>query len=148
DLDGDGLDPWEQEDPDDLLPLLPGIEELQLAYLMNRVPGAAAVDTNSNFVVGDDPASDPEQPDDSQPAPDYRDGSEEPSRRNRHPPSSRSLRLSLVIRAERADPSRPPGTTGDPLPLFENSTRALAGPDRFRRLAVRSTVLTRNLNST
>jgi len=149
DLDGDGNDPWNAPDDDDLLPLAPHVEDLQVAYVMQRYPGMTGVDTDANFVLGDDggATAPPEEPDPSANAPLYRSLDTDLTRRNLHPANIRAVRVSLAIRSESPDQDRLGAWTGDPLPRNENSRRALSDKGRYRRFSSRSTVTVRNLVS-
>lgn len=151
DLDGDGNDPWTTIDPDDIVPIAPNVEDLQVAYVLERQPGVVAQDSNANFVTGDDAGSSAlvEEPNAAAPAPEYQTALDHATRRNLHPANIRAIRLSLVTRSERGDPTRPQGNTGDVLPLLENSSRVLTAAERgrFRRMPFSSSVQLRNMPS-
>lgn len=149
DLDGDGSDPWEEEDPDDLVPLVPYVEDLQVAYVLERRAGAVPPDSDENFVVGDDAAEVrlTEEPDPNAAAPAYNTGLDDPLRRNLHPANIRAVRVSLVVRTERSVPQQGGGSAhGDPLPQPENSIRTV-DEDGYRRFVVSATVAVRNMSS-
>jgi len=149
DLNGDGSDPWTARDAGDLLPIAPNVEDLQVAYVMNRIAGGAAPDTNGNFVTGDDAAiSTPEEPDPAAQAPTYSSQDTATTRQTLHPANIQAVRVSIVIRSSQADASHP-GQPGDALPLLENSTRVLTATERgsFRRYRLSAIVPARNLMS-
>jgi type IV pilus assembly protein PilW len=149
DLNGDGSNPWAARDDGDLLPVASNIEDLQVAYVMNRNAGGGATDSNANFVLGDDPAiATPEEPDPTAQAPGYSTVSNATTRQTLHPANIQAVRISMVIRSAQADKARP-GQPGDPLPLLENSTRVLTATEvaSFRRFRISAVVPIRNLMS-
>lgn len=149
DFDGDDSDPWAEEDPDDVVPLVPNVEDLQVAYVLERRVGAVPPDSDGNFVVGDDAAEGrlSEEPDPNALAPLYNTGLDDPLRRNLHPANIRAVRVSLVVRTDRRKPPQggaPPA--GDPMPQTENSTRTV-DDDGYGRFVVSATVAVRNMTS-
>lgn len=150
DLDGDGQDPWDVRDDDDLQLIAPYVEDLQVAYVLERRAGNNGPDSDVNGVVGDDAAAGvPEEPDPAAAGPGYRTGPDDVARRTLHPANVRAVRVSLVLRSERTDKTAIPGWVGDPLPRLENQTRLLSSTElgRYRRQAVSVTVALRNLSS-
>lgn len=149
DLDGDSNDPWHEPDPDDVIPVAPGVEDLQIAYVMDVRDGAPMPDSNENGVVGDDPSSAPEEPDGTHPAPDYDTPALSPLRGNLNPANIRAVRISLVVRSTLPDRGRPEGWVGDPLPQSENSQRVLSpeASGQFRRVRLQTTISVRNMAS-
>ncbi len=151
DLDGDGSDPWTTQDPGDLLPIDPDIEDLQVAYVMNRQAGGTAPDPSGDWVTGDDKAAGdpPDEPDAAAPAPQYDTPIADATRQNLNPANIQAVRVSLVVRSEEPDPSQPNGALGDPLPLLENSTRVLTPAQQggYRRLVFTTTVSIPNMDS-
>lgn len=145
DLDGDGSDPLAEVDLDDVLPIAPGIEDLQLAYILADPLGETSPDSDENGVVGDDPAAEAEEPDPSLNAPEYRTAANHETRRNLHPANIRAVRVSLVARSLRPDRGR----LGDPIPPAENAQRDSEEEvtDEFRRALLTTTVATRNMGS-
>ncbi len=151
DLDGDGSDPWTTRDPGDLLPIAPDVEELQVAYVLNRLAGGVAPDTNADFVTGDDAAvgAPPEEPDQAAPAPQYGTGLSDATRQDLNPANIQAVRVSLVIRSDRRDPSHAAAWPGDALQQLENGDRVLTPAELggYRRFSVSTTVAIRNLDS-
>lgn len=145
DLNQDGSDPVNEVDQGDLIPIAPGIEDLQVAYVLADIGGAAYSDSDQNGVIGDDPAVLPEEPDHSAPAPAYNAGRNAATRQNLNPANIRAIRLSLVARSTRQDTGR----SGDILPQSENSTRVLSDEERgeYRRVILSTTVAARNMGS-
>lgn len=145
DLDGDGQDPLAEVDLDDLLPIAPGIEDLQFAYVLADPLGETSPDSNQNGVVGDDSAAAAEEPDPSLNAPEYRTAANHETRRNLHPANVRAVRVSLVARSLRPDRGR----LGDRIPAAENAQRNAEEEvtDELRRALLTTTVATRNMGS-
>jgi type IV pilus assembly protein PilW len=157
DLDRDGQDPWSVIDEDDLLPIAPYVEDMQVAYVLDRNSGGAAADSNGDRVVGNDAGlKQAEEPDATATAPVYATTFDDSSRRNLHPANIRAVRVGLVLRSEKSDSSATGAASGqttkwigDPLPLLENSSRTLTDPalGYFRRQTAMTTVSVRNLAS-
>jgi type IV pilus assembly protein PilW len=151
DLNGDNQDPWLVEDAKDLLPIAPYVEDLQVAYVLNRLSGGTAPDTNQNWVVGDDRSliGTSEEPDPAATAPTYPVPYNDPTRANLHPANIRELRIALSLRSERRDQSQPASWLGDQLPVLENETLVLTAAQlgRYHRQRLISTLSVRNLQS-
>lgn len=145
DLDDDGSTPAEGDD-DDLLPVTAGVDDLQVAYLLDSSPGFTAPDSDANWIVGDT-AGVGEEMDPTAAAPDYRTALNDASRFNLHPANVRGVRLSLGLHSSVPDTSQAQTWRGDPLRLLENRTSGLSSLGRFRRSTARSTVTLRNLES-
>ena len=136
DLDHDGVDPWTTVDDDDLMPIAPYIEDMQISYVFDRLSGRSGADSNTDYRTGNDRTSTlPEEPNPSADAPIYSTPENDDKRGNLHPANIRAVRVGLVLRSDRPDLSV--GTTanggstgrwfGDPLPLLKrrNSQRAV-----------------------
>lgn len=136
----------EEIDEDDFIPIAPNVEDLQVAYVLQRFPSQTPPDSDENGIIGDD-ASTPEEPDSTATAPLYATGKNSTARRSTHPANVRSVRVSVVVRSERPDPNGVPGWMGDAMPQNENSTRVLGDLGRFRRQTFSTTVNVRNLAS-
>lgn len=145
DLNEDGSTPDEGDD-DDLLPVAAGVDDLQVAYLLDPSAGFTAPDSDANWIVGDT-AGVREEMDPAAAAPDYRTALNDASRFNLHPANIRGVRLSLGLHSSVPDTSQPQSWQGDPLRLLENRTSGLGSLGRFRRSTARSTVTLRNLES-
>lgn len=145
DLDGDGTLP-DEGDLDDLLPIARGIEELQIAYVLEPGAGFTAPDSNRNWVIGDAPGT-REEPNPAAPGPDYGTAIDDIRRFTLHPANVKAVRLTIGAVSTRPDPAPPAGWTGDRLVLQENRNQWNEPPARRRRAVVRTTVLTRNLGS-
>jgi type IV pilus assembly protein PilW len=136
-------------DARDVLPVAEGIEDLQVAYVLN--PGSArgftAPDADRNWVVGDTRGTE-EQPDSAlAPAPVYSTPLDSPARYTLHPANIRAVRLSLGLRALRADDGMPAIWLGDPFPLRENRSVAPSSLGRVRRYTYSTTVTLRDMDS-
>lgn len=145
----DGRTPDEGDDGD-LLPIAPGIEDLQVAYVYARPPATVAFvapDSNRNWVAGDVPAT-VEQPDPTAAAPEYVTPLTDARRFNLHPANVRAVRLSLAVRSTQTDSGPAQSWKGDALFALENrklSTTASLG--RYRRTVQSTTVTLRNMES-
>jgi type IV pilus assembly protein PilW len=147
DLNGNNLTP--ENDPNDLIPIARGIEDLQIAYAY--APGAlfgmAATDAvNTNWIAGDAPGT-AEEPDPTLAAPQYATPAGDASRFNLHPGNVRGVRLTFGIRSLQTDQSQPSSWTGDRLVLSENRNAQLAAFGRLRRYTAATSVSARDMES-
>lgn len=139
------------------LPIAPGVEDLQVAYLFGRSPNFTPPDSDESGLAGDEPGVQ-EEPDPALNPPLYQTINEDPLRFTLHPANIRAVRVSVVVRSLRPDPGPGPGWAGDDFPLLENRNSfteyaADTRPDltgvqhRLRRQAATTIVHTRNLAS-
>lgn len=133
-------------DQSDHIPVAKNVEDLQVAYAYTANAAYAAPDLSDfNWVVGDVPGV-AEEPSFAMTPPYYPTPINDPTRFNRNPANIRGVRVSLVIRSERQDTTRPPSWTGDVIAGFENRNVPLTG-GRFRRYVARSEVTLRNMSA-
>jgi type IV pilus assembly protein PilW len=149
DLNGNGNTAENDTDPDDLIPIARGVEDLQVSYVYanGTASGFAAPDAvNANWIVGDASGTQ-EEPDPTAAAPQYTTPTADASRFNLHPANVRSIRVTLGIRSLQTDQSQSAAWTGDPLVLSENRNGQLASFGRFRRYTAATTVYARDMES-
>lgn len=136
-------------DLDELVPIAPDVEDLQIAYVFN--PGAGTgPDLNRNWIVADDASTTTrEEPNPTLTAPTYATASTDASRQNLHPANLSAVRLSLSFASRRRDPSQPATWAGDPFLRAENRSSASvpAVTGGLRRTQLSTTVWLRNLES-
>jgi type IV pilus assembly protein PilW len=149
DLNGNGTTAENDVDPDDLIPIARGVEDLQVSYVYanGTAFGFAAPDAvNANWIVGDTPGTQ-EEPDPTAAAPQYTTASSDVSRFNLHPANVRSIRVTLGIRSLQTDQSQSAAWDGDPLVLSENRNAQLASLGRLRRYTAATTIYARDMES-
>jgi type IV pilus assembly protein PilW len=168
DLDGDGALPENGGDLDDYIPIAAGVEDLQVAYVLNinaptvlaggggpaAAPGAgpdlpSAGGANlGNWVVGD-LAGRVEEPDPTAATmPLYSTPPNDPLRFSTSAANIRDVRVTVNLRSLSTDQSRPPNWTGDVEKAAENrSTATLLSGGRFRRFSFQTTVSIRAMES-
>lgn len=145
DLDLDGRTP-DEGDLDDLVTIASGVEDLQVAYVLETYAGRTPPDSNANWVIGDE-RSRREEPDPTVPGPTYETAAEDARRFTLHPANVRAVRIALGLRSVRGDPAAPSAWAGDPFVLTENRSATVTGTSRLRRAVLHSTVTVRNLSS-
>ena len=134
-------------DTADLLPIAKGVEDMQVAYVLNSATGFTAPDSNHDWIIGNDKgAGTAEAPVYTASAPLYTTSQTDPSRFTMNPANVRSIRLTLTMRADRTDSGQPPAWTGDTLTAAENRAGTITG-GRFHRYVVKSQVTLRNLTA-
>lgn len=152
---------------EDLIPIARGVEDLQVAYVLNDSPNFTAPDNGTDWVVGNTSGT-VEEPDPTiANPPDYQTIDEDARRYTRHPANIRAVRVSLGVRSLRPDPGPPSGWAGDTFGPVDTTGAATArenrnayteyAPDadsartgvqpRLRRYQARTTVSVRNLGS-
>jgi hypothetical protein len=135
-------------DAADLIPVAKGVEDMQVAYVLNSNSApVAAPDSDTDWVIGDDAGSStPEEPLISASAPDYRTPTTDAARFSMSPANVRGVRVSLVLRSERSDQTRGKDWTGQPIPNAENRSGARpTGP--WRRYTAETEVSVRNMDA-
>jgi type IV pilus assembly protein PilW len=144
DYDGDNILP--PTDVNDLVPVARGVEDFQVAYQIGQavVPPFTTVgapDSNTNWVIGDDPGTQ-EEPLTSAAPP--LGGA---SSGTKHPGNIRSVRVTLVLRSSQGDSSLNPGG-GDPAFLSENRNDITAVTvGQYRRYPQTFSVAIRNMTA-
>lgn len=151
DLDGDGNDPWTQEDLDDVVPIAPQVEDFQVAYVFAPQDGTQAPDSDRNYATGDDRTGTlPEEPDALANAPLYTTPNMDPRRGNLHPANVRAVRVTLVLRSESVTIQSRAQAPGE-LARRWTENRAVPQPepepDGRQRTVVSTTITLRNLES-
>jgi type IV pilus assembly protein PilW len=130
---------------DDFIPVAKGVEDLQIAYLLTPMGGVTAPDSNTDWIIANE-AGAVENPNAGATAPLYTTPINDASRFNLHPANIRSVRLSVTVRSERTDTSRPKGDTGEVLKPRENRNVDVGGGG-YLRLTTQSEVFLRNMES-
>jgi type IV pilus assembly protein PilW len=149
DLNGNGNTAENDVDPDDLIPIARGVEDLQVSYVYTNGTafGFAAPDAvNANWIVGDASGTQ-EEPDPTAAAPEYTTSTADASRFNLHPANVRSIRVTFGIQSLQTDQSQNAAWTGDPLVLSENRNGQLASFGRLRRYTAATTIYARDMES-
>ena len=160
DYNQNGTTPENGADLADEIPIAHGVENLQIAYLLQPPPnpwtgsGAAptAPDNGADWIIGDSPSLvTPEEPDPAASGPLQLTGSTDPSRFTKNPANIRGVRIRVTVRSLLKDLSSP-GFQGDPLyPAGTTSIENFSGVanpiDKYRRFFTAVTVNTPNLNS-
>lgn len=147
DLNGDGVTP-DAGDLDDLIPIAKGVEDLQVAYILNdgTTAGRPALDSNTDWIVGNQSGAF-EELNPTLAAPVYATVSTDPLRFNLHPANVRAIRITISVRSSQPDAAPPDSWTGDPLSLAENRNLQLPSYGRYRRSSISATINVRNLSS-
>jgi prepilin-type N-terminal cleavage/methylation domain-containing protein len=154
DLSGSTGTPDGTVDSLDWIPLAKDIEDMQVAFVMNRAAGSPATDSDTNFIVGDE-LNAVEQltaQSASNDLPQYTTPTNDVSRRSLSVANVRGIRVNLVTRSARADPNRDPASssfTGDIVRRAENArdpANQLTG-GRFLRFPAVTEVSLRNMDS-
>jgi hypothetical protein len=151
DLDNDGT-----IDANDLIPIAKNVEDMQIAYgLYGAQPASGcptAPDNDGDWIIANTPGV-PEEPNFAAipPPPIYGTAWNDPSRCTMHPANIRTVRVSLVLRSDLMDTSRPAGWSGDTIPVApggsrENNNTVLSG-GQYRRYTAETSITLRNLDS-
>jgi type IV pilus assembly protein PilW len=147
DLDEDGLLP--AGDDDDLLPIAPNIEDLQVSYVFPSSAGFTPADGTGGDAILGNTAGTQQEPDPTLAAGVdwYRVSPTSSNHYIAHPANVRAIRIDLNVRSSRTDPGPGGNWTGDPLFLNGNRNTQLGSFGRFRRSLATSTVTLRNVES-
>lgn len=116
-------------DEHDWLPVAEGVEDFQVAYLMNASDAATAPDSDGNWVYGDTEDIS-ETPNVAATAPRYQHAFLAPERFTGHPANIRAVRMTLTIRSRGEEV----GVGTSPLQALENRSPGSLPPiDGYRR---------------
>ena len=151
DLNGNGTLP--PTDAADLIPIAKDIEDMQVAYVIPPNPACATAPDNGpgasgDWIIGNNPGV-VEEPFRTAATvlPTYQTASSDPSRCNSlNAANVRGVRVSLRIRSDLPDRSRPPTWAGDTIPYAENRTGSASGGN-YRRYTSETEITLRNLDS-
>lgn len=121
-------------------PLVPDVEDLQLAYIFPSDPATPLVGATAGAGLTNDDSGINLAPASGGPA--YSDASSAVTRQNHHPGNIGGVRVTLVVRSSTADVTLPGNTT---VPAAGNRG-ATAGPAGYLRLLVDTTVAVPNLS--
>jgi hypothetical protein len=151
DLNGNGTLP--PTDPADLIPIAKDVEDMQVAYVIPPNPACATAPDNGpgatgDWIVGNNPGV-VEEPIGTAATvpPTYQTAGNDPSRCNSlNAANVRGVRVSLRIRSDLPDRSRPPTWPGDSIPFAENRTGSASGGN-YRRYTSETEITLRNLDS-
>jgi len=151
DLNGNGTLP--PTDPADLIPIAKDIEDMQVAYVIPPNSACPAAPDNGpgasgDWIIGNNPGV-VEEPFRTAGTvlPTYQTASSDPSRCNSlNAANVRGIRVSLRIRSDLPDRSRPPTWAGDTIPYAENRTGSTSGGN-YRRYTSETEITLRNLDS-
>lgn len=113
----------------DLIPVAAGVEDFQVAYVMNQDPANAAGPdaVNTNWIVGDAVGT-VEAPNPALVSPDWDTAYTHANRYTLHPANIRGVRVSIVVRSRRA------ATAGERRPALENRPAATATDGFYRQI--------------
>lgn len=148
DLDDDGT--VSPADTDDLIPVARNVEDFQVAYGLNGF-GAGGPDNGADWVVANTPGTVelPTAAANVADEPTYETAENAPSRLTTDSANVRAIRISLLIRSHRTDPSQGTNWPGDTIAVSENRSAPSPQPtDRRRRVPMVSEVTLRNMQST
>jgi len=148
DSDTDGNLPENLGDLDDLIPVAPGIEDVQIAYSLTPTGLYTAPDSDQDWIVGNDASSGTnEELNPTLAAPLYGTSRTDASRFNLHPANARLVRVTLSVRSVRHDPGHTADFANDPPIVAENrSTSSPPAGINYRRIRAFSTVGLRNMD--
>lgn len=138
DENGDG-----EVDENDWHPVGEGIEDLQVAYVMNASDAVVAADGNRDWVFGNTPAVQ-ETPLAAAAAPRYQDAPQAAVRFNAHPANIRAVRFTLTARGVTDEAQ---GATIEVARAAENRTTASLPETPHKRFSLGQLVSTPNLQS-
>jgi hypothetical protein len=150
DLNANGILP--PADTADLIPIAKDVEDIQVAYAIPPSTACATAPDNGpgatgDWIIGNNPGV-VEEPIGTAAtvAPTYSTASNDPSRCNSlNAANVRAIRVSLRIRSDKADSTRP-GWAGDSIPYAENRVGSASGGG-YRRYTSETEITLRNLDS-
>lgn len=134
-----------QVDENDWLPVVEGVEDLQISYLMNSSEEYAAPDSDGDWIFGNAEGVQ-EEPDRTAVAPRYAQAVFAPERYTGHPANVRAMRIGVTLRS-RADADDVGTGSEAPARWGNRSESSLPEADKFRRLSFSLVVNTPNMAS-